>query len=132
MHPQNTFRRAVGVSIVVSLLAGCVHTEAPSALTVDRGYESVYLGLLKDARRCYPATSGAAEREVNGTLDGPSRGGKVTFSFRSTAGLETFMTAEIRGVEPNRTVVHIKVAPEWASHAKLLRGWISGTSSECP
>lgn len=132
MHPLNAIGRVAAVSSVAVSLAGCVHTPATSPLTVDQSYESVYLALLKDARRCYPATAGAAQREVNGTLDGPRHAGKVTFSFRSTSAQETFMTADIRGTGPTRTQIDIQVAPGWESHANALRGWVNGTSSECP
>ena len=127
--------KAIGSVAAASLLAfplaGCMHGRASSTVTVDRGYESVYLALLKDARRCYPAAAGAAQREVNGTLDGPGHAGKVIFSFRSTSAQETFMTVDIRSTGPTRTQVDILVAPGWESHAKALRGWIDGTSSEC-
>jgi hypothetical protein len=120
-----------GSSLAFSL-GGCMHGRTPSTIiSVDRGYEGVYLALLKDARRCYPATAGAGQREVNGTLDGPAHAGKVTFSFRSTSAQETFMTADIRSTGPSRTQVEIQVAPGWESHAKALRGWVDGTSSEC-
>jgi hypothetical protein len=127
---------AVAASSLAFSLAGCMHgrtpwTTSPSTISVDRGYEGVYLALLKDARRCYPATAGAGQREVNGTLDGPAHAGKVTFSFRSTATQETFMTADIRSTGPTRTQVEIQVAPGWESHAKALRGWVDGTSSDC-
>jgi len=131
MHPLKAIPSLAAASSLAFSLAGCMLGRGPSTVTVDRGYESVYLALLKDARRCYPASSGAAQREVNGTLDGPSHTGKVTFSFRSTSAQETFMTADIRSTGPTRTEVDIQVAPGWESHAKALRGWVDGTSREC-
>jgi hypothetical protein len=113
------------------LVAACVHGNPTTRVTVDRGYESVYLALLKDARRCYPATAGTAQREVNGTLDGPGRAGKVTFSFRSPTARETFMNVDIRGTETTRSEVDIQVAPGWEPHAQAVRGWLDGTSSAC-
>jgi hypothetical protein len=118
-------------SSLAVLLAGCVHGNPTTRVAVDRGYESVYLALLKDARRCYPATAGTAQREVNGTLDGPGRAGKVTFSFRSPTAQETFMNVDIRGTESTRSQVDIQVAPGWEAHAQAVRGWLEGTSSAC-
>jgi hypothetical protein len=66
----------LAASLLTFSLTGCVHGSTPSIVTVDRGYESVYLALLNDARRCYPASAGAAQREVNGTLDGPAHSGR--------------------------------------------------------
>jgi len=132
---QRLSRLSIGYGAAASslavLLAGCVHGNATTRVTVDRGYESVYLALLKDARRCYPATAGTAQREVNGTLDGPGRAGKVTFSFRSATAQETFMNVDIRGTETARSQVDIQVAPGWEAHAQALRGWLDGTSSAC-
>ena len=82
-------------------------------------------------RRGYPATAGTAQREVNGTLDGPGRAGKVTFSFRSPTAQETFMNVDIRGTESTRSQVDIQVAPGWEAHAQAVRGWLEGTSSAC-
>jgi hypothetical protein len=128
--------QAIGSAIAASSLAACMHGQAPlanlsSIITVDRGYEGVYLALLKDARRCYPATGGTGQREVNGTLDGPARSAKVTFSFRSTSAQETFMTADIRSTGPTSTLVEVHAAPGWEPHVKALRGWVDGTSSAC-
>jgi hypothetical protein len=58
-------------SCLVSALGGCMHAQPsrPVTVTIDKGYEGVYLDVLKSARRCYPATTGSAQREVEGTLD---------------------------------------------------------------
>jgi len=131
---QRLSRLSIGYGAAASslvLLAGCVHGNTTTRVTVDRGYESVYLALLKDARRCYPATAGTAQREVNGTLDGPGRAGKVTFSFRSATAQETFMNVDIRGTETTRSQVDIQVTHGWEAHAQALRGWLDGTSSAC-
>ena len=71
-------------SCLVSALAGCMHAQPSRSVTVtvDRGYEGVYLDVLKNARRCYPATTGSAQREVEGTLDATALAGQV-------GGLET-------------------------------------------
>ena len=124
-------RYGAAASSLAVLLAGCVHGNPTTRVAVDRGYESVYLALLKDARRCYPATAGTAQREVNGTLDGPGRAGKVTFSFRSPTAQETFMNVDIRGTESTRSEVDIQVARGWEAHAVAVRGWLEGTSSAC-
>ena len=121
----------VAASSLAVLLASCVHGNATTRVSIDRGYESVYLALLKDARRCYPATAGTAQREVNGTLDGPSRAGKVTFTFRSATAQEMFMNVDIRGTEATRSQVDIQVVPGWEPHAQAVRGWLDGTSSAC-
>jgi hypothetical protein len=136
MNRLQLIARAVAASSLALSVAGCVHGLAPPAnpssiITVDRGYEGVYLALLKDARRCYPVTAGPGQREVNGTLDGPTHSAKVTFSFRSTSAQETFMTADIRSTGPTTTQVEIQAAPGWEPHVKALRGWVYGTSSAC-
>ena len=131
MDPMKASCSLVAASLLTFSLTGCVHGPTPSTVTVDRGYESVYLALLNGARRCYPASAGGAQREVNGTLDGPGHSGRVTFSFRSTSSQETFMIADIRGTGPTQAEVDIQVAPGWESHAKALRGWVDGTSREC-
>ena len=136
MKPLQIIGHVAAASSLISSLAACMHVATPSTnghsvFIVDRGYEGVYLALLKDARRCYPATAGTGQREVNGTLDGPGHSGKVIFSFRSTAAQETFMVADIRSTGPTRSEVELRVAPGWESHAQALRGWVYGTSSEC-
>jgi hypothetical protein len=130
MSGLSTAYGAAAGSLAV-LLAGCVHGNATTRVTIDRGNESVYLALLKDARRCYPATAGTAQREVNGPLDGPGRAGKITFTFRSATAQETFMNVDIRGTEATRSQVDIQVAPGWEPHAQAVRGWLEGTSSPC-
>ena len=100
-------------------------------VTIDRGYEGVHLDVLKNARRCYPATTGSAQ-QVKGTLDATALVGNVTFSFRSATARETFMTAEIRSVGRTKTQVDIHVVPGSEQHAKALQGWVDGTSSNCP
>jgi len=121
-------------SCLVSALAGCMlaQTSRPVTVTIDRGYEGIYLDVLKNARRCYPATTGSAQREVEGTLDATARVGNVTFSFRSSTARETFMTADIRSVGRTKTQVDIHVVPGSEQHANALQGWVDGTSSNCP
>lgn len=136
MDPLQALGRVAAASSLACSLVACMNgplasSDNHSTITVERGYEGVYLALLKDARRCYPATAGAGQREVNGTLDGPNHSGTVTFSFRTASAQETFMTADIRSTGPTRTRVEIQAAPGWESHAKALRGWVDGTSSAC-
>ena len=121
-------------SCLVSALAGCMHAQPSRSVTVtiDRGYEGVYLDVLKNARRCYPATTGSAQREVEGTLDATALVGNVTFSFRSSTARETFMTADVRSAGRTKTQVDIHVVPGSEQHAKALQGWVDGTSSDCP
>ncbi len=121
-------------SCLVSALGGCMHAQPsrPVTVTIDKGYEGVYLDVLKSARRCYPATTGSAQREVEGTLDATALIGNLSFSFRSATARETFMTAEIRSVGRTKTQVDIHVVPGSEQHAKALQGWVDGTSSNCP
>jgi len=128
------FIRVALASCLVSALAGCtqVQLSRPLTVTTERGYEGVYLDVLKNARRCYPATAGSAQREVEGTLDATALVGRVTFSFRSPTARETFMTADIRSAGRTKTQVDILVVPGSEPHAKALQGWVDGTSSNCP
>ena len=134
MLRTNLITRLALTSCLVSALTGCMHAQlsSPVTVTTDRGYEGVYLDVLKNARRCYPATTGSGQREVEGTLDATALVGMVTFSFRSPTARETFMTADIRSAGQTKTRVDIHVAPGSEQHAKALQGWVDGTSSICP
>jgi hypothetical protein len=131
IKPVNRLALASGL---VFVLASCMHAQlsSPVTVTTDRGYEGVYLDVLRNARRCYPATTGSAQREIEGTLDATALVGKITFSFRSSAARETFMTADIRSVGRSQTQVDIHVVRGSEQHAKALQGWVDGTSSNCP
>lgn len=100
-----------------------------TAFAVPHDYQGAYRRVLENARRCWPATTPAGQSDVQGTLDDPNRAAHLAFAFRSRAGSDTRLVVDLRAADRERTDVRVSGPP---SSAAVVRGWLEGTSLDCP
>jgi len=100
-----------------------------TAFTVAQDYEGAYRRVLENARRCWPPTTPAGQRDVQGALDNQAASAHVAFGFRARDGADTRLLVDLKSADRTRTDVRIS-GP--ASAAAAVRGWLEGSSVECP
>jgi hypothetical protein len=102
---------------------------APAAFSVAQDYEGAYRRVLENARRCWPASASTGQRDVQGTLDNDAKAAHLAFAFRSRGGTDAHLLVDLNAADRVRTDVRI-TGP--ASSAAAVRGWLEGTSVDCP
>jgi hypothetical protein len=102
------------------------------AFSVGQDYEGAYRRVLENARRCWPANSQAGQRDIDGTLDNTARHGRIALAFRSRDRVDTRLEVDLQATERARTDVRIVGAADATRPADIIRGWLEGTSLDCP
>jgi len=123
---------------LAALLASCASAPAtraptsPSRFEVAQDYEGAYRKVLESARRCWPATAAAGQGDVQGTLDNDAKRGRIALAFRSRHGADTRLVVELAARDREHTDVRVSGPSDIAQPAGAIRGWLEGTSVDCP
>ena len=63
---------------------------------------------------------------------GETKSGRITFAFRARDGADTRLVVDLKAADRTRTDVRVSGSADPARPAAAVRGWLDGTSLDCP